>query len=132
MRRAVKKANVDPRPAPKRAVKKPSVDPRRKRPPRRPSQDVSRLGATMAGSRSGPRGPSQDISKLAATMAGRRGGRSTTGGTRKRVAGLSDSMNQKLAAQRRNANRARPASRRRARPVARPARRPIRRAIRRR
>ena len=103
MRRAVKIANVDARPRPAKPVGK--------RPPRRPSQDGS---------------------KLAATMAGRRGGRSTTGGTRKRVAGLSDSMNQKLAAQRRNANRARPASRRRARPVARPARRPIRRAIRRR
>ena len=114
-KRAVKKPNVDPRPAPmgKRAVKKPNVDPRPKpvarrakpvgkTPPRRPSQDASKLAATMA-----------------ATTAGRRR-RPSTGGTRKRVAGLSDSMNRKLAAQRRAA---RPASRRRARPVARPRRR---------
>lgn len=99
----VKKPNVDPRPAPKRAVKKPNVDPRPKPVGKRP-----------------PRGPSQDASKLAATMAGRRRRRPATGGTRKRVAGLSDSMNRKLAAQRR---RARPASRRRAVPVARPRRR---------
>ena len=109
-KRAVKKPSVDPRPAPmgkKRAVKKPNVDPRPKPVARR---------ATPVGKRP-PRGPSQDASKLAATMAGRRRRRPATGGTRKRVVGLSDSMNRKLAAQRR---RARPASRRRAVPVARP------------
>lgn len=111
--RAVKKPNVDPRPAPmgkKRAVKKPNVDPRPKPVARR---------ATPVGERP-PRGPSQDASKLAATMARRTRRRPSTGGTRKRVAGLSDSMNRKLAAQRRTA---RPASRRRAMAVARPRRR---------
>lgn len=84
-----KRPSVDPRPTPvgkKPTVKKPSVDPRPRPVGKRP-----------------PRGPSQDASKLAASMSGRKR-RPPTGGTRKRVAGLTDSMNQKLAAQRESVN----------------------------
>ena len=102
-----KRPSVDPKP---KAIgrkpggrmtvpKRPSVDPKPKAIGRKPG---------------GPRTPSQDISKLLASSRSGLGKSRTggTGGTRKKVGGLSNRMNQRLTLQRKLANQ-----RRTARPI---------------
>jgi hypothetical protein len=110
--------------------KPPSVDPkpkaigkktggRRMTGPKPPSVDPK--PKAIGKKTGGPRTPSQDISKLLASSRSGLGKSRTggTGGTRKKVGGLSNRMNQRLALQRKLANQRRTAkpTGRRARPI---------------